>query len=143
MYPAMNDICEHHLDGALAIYNKFVGSGRKQVCCLIPLILFPTSMDEFQLQFAMESACYVGAVAIWVKEEDVTEDEVVDSVHMVDVGMGHDLFAQWMHTLKEGKCYIETMCVVLKMPYRGIGIRLLEFCESHSSKRNARVLTLG
>ncbi|KAL7474931.1 hypothetical protein ACHAW6_000872 [Cyclotella cf. meneghiniana] len=148
MYPAVNGvrvmpIQERHLSGALAVYNKFVGSGQKRLCCLIPLSLFPTSMDEFRLYFATENARSASAVAIRVKEDDATEEEVVGFVHMVDASMDRDPFSQWMHALEEGECYIETMCVASEMRGRGIGLRLLEFCEARARERNARVLTLG
>ncbi|KAL7481566.1 hypothetical protein ACHAW6_007251 [Cyclotella cf. meneghiniana] len=59
------------------------------------------------------------------------------------------LMQGWVVThLHKGKCHIETMCEILEMWGRGIGIRLLEFCESCANEKNTRdfigiVLCLG
>eukprot|EP00960_Hanusia_phi_P054616 762720-Hanusia_phi.AAC.2 len=124
--------------GALNAQNKFTGAGRKRLCCLVPLTLFPTSMLEFELTFATENACSASAVA--VRESD---DEVVGFVHMTDRSMEREVFLQVLHPLQEGECYIESMCVLSEVRGKGIGTRLLEFCEARARERKARVLSLG
>ncbi|KAL3803342.1 hypothetical protein HJC23_009306 [Cyclotella cryptica] len=148
MYPAVNGIRvmpiqECHLGGALAVYNEFVGSGRKRLCCLIPLGLFPTSMEDFQLNFTTENARSASAVAVLVEGDHDKEEKVVGFIHMVDAGMDRDSFSQMMHALKKDECYIESICVVSEMRGRGVGLRLLEFCEARARERGARILSLG
>jgi ribosomal protein S18 acetylase RimI-like enzyme len=131
-------LTERYFRGALGVYNKFAGAGRKRLCCLIPLILFPTSLLDFQITFATENACFASAVA--VRESD---DKVVGFIHMTDKSIDRDFFSGLMHSLKDDECYIESMCVQSEVRGQGIGTRLLEFCEARARERSARCITLG
>ena len=131
-------LTEPYFRGALDVYNKFVGAGRKRLCCLVPLTLFPTSMLAFQFSFATENACSASAVA--VRESD---DKVVGFVHMTDKSMDREFSSILMHSLKDGECYIESMCVLSEVRGQGIGTRLLEFCEARARERSAQCITLG
>ncbi|KAL7474224.1 hypothetical protein ACHAW6_000209 [Cyclotella cf. meneghiniana] len=130
-------LTEPYFCGALDVYNKFVGAGRKRLCCLVPLTL-PTSMLDFQISFATENAC--SAIAVAVRESD---DKVVGFVHMTDKSMDREFSSRLMHSLKDGECYIESMCVLSEVRNQGIGTRLLEFCEAHARERSAQCITLG
>ena len=131
-------LTERYFRGALAVQNKFVGAGRKRLCCLIPFTLFPTIMFEFKTTFATENARSASAVA--VRESD---DKVVGFIHMTDSSMKRDICMQGLHTSQEGECYIEMMCVLSEVRGQGIGTRLLQFCEARARERNAHALTLG
>jgi ribosomal protein S18 acetylase RimI-like enzyme len=131
-------LTERYFRGALDVYNQFVGAGRKRLCCLIPLTLFPTSMLDFQITFTTENASSASAVA--VRESD---DKVVGFIHMTDKSNDRDFFSRLMHPLKDGECYIESMCVLPEVRGRGIGTRLLEFCEARARERSAWCITLG
>jgi ribosomal protein S18 acetylase RimI-like enzyme len=126
------------LPGALDVFNNFVGAGRKRLFCLIPLTLLPTSIIDFTINFATENARSASAVAI--RESD---DKVVGFVHMTDNSMDRDLSSVLIHPLKDGECYIESICVLSEVRGLGIGTRLLEFCESRARERCAQRITLG
>eukprot|EP01031_Cornospumella_fuschlensis_P032275 gene32275-39034_t len=129
---------EKYFEGALVALNFFLGGGRKRMCCLIPLTIFPTSMDEFAGLFATENALSASAVA--VRESD---GKVVGFIHMTDRSMVRDSISELMHTLKDGECYIETACVLPEARGLGVGTRLLEFCEARARERGAHVLSLA
>ena len=127
-----------YIDEALSIHNKFVGSGRKRLCCLIPLVLFPNTSLEFAALYNSEDAYSASAVAI--RESD---NKVVGFVRMTDRRIRRDPFDRFLHAVREGECYIEMMSVLPEMRGRGIGNRLLEFCEECARARGADRLTLG
>lgn len=131
-------LTERYFPGALAVQNNFAGAGRKRLCCLIPLTLFPTTSCEFKRLFATENARSASAIA--VRESD---DKVVGFAHMSDGSMKRDLVMQCLHTSQEGECYIEMIGVLSEVRGHGIGTRLLQFCEARARERNARALTLG
>ncbi|EKX42676.1 hypothetical protein GUITHDRAFT_153512 [Guillardia theta CCMP2712] len=131
-------LTERYLHGALSISNKFVGAGRKRLCCLIPLSLLPTPMSEFKKLYATEDSLSASAVA--VRESD---DKVVGFVQMTDASMKRDPFGKCLHPSCEGECYIEMMSVLPEMRGQGIGTRLLQFCETWARERGAHKLTLG
>ena len=49
--------------------------------------------------------------------------------------MGCDPFAQWVHTLKEGKCHIEFLCEILEMWGRGLGLDCWSFVSHVQMRR--------
>jgi ribosomal protein S18 acetylase RimI-like enzyme len=134
----LESLTERYFRGALGVENTFIGAGRKRLCCLLPLTLFPASLADFYIRYATENARSASVVA--VRERD---DKVVGYAHMTERGMERDASSQFMHSLKDGECYIESMSVLPEMRGQGIGTRLLEFCEARARERGARNLTLG
>jgi ribosomal protein S18 acetylase RimI-like enzyme len=127
-----------YMEGALSVQNNFIGSGRKKLCGLVPLTLFPTPMHEFKSLFTTEEALSLSAVAI--RESD---NKVVGFVHMTDVSIKRDMIMRCLHTSCDGECYIELLNVLPEVRGQGIGTRLLQYCEERARERGAQKLTLG
>jgi ribosomal protein S18 acetylase RimI-like enzyme len=127
-----------YMEEALSVRNSFLGSGRKRLCCLIPLSLAPTPMSEFQKLFTTEDAMSLSAIAI--RESD---NKVVGFAHMTDRTIKRDFVMRCLHASGDDECYVELLNVLPEARGQGVGTRLLEYCEEKARERGAKKLTLA
>ena len=79
----------------------------------------------------------LGAVAI----DEVNNSLVLGVVQMTRLGL--PIYPEGLHTCEVGEYYIETIAVSSAARGRGIGTKLLQWCEDTARSHSARVLVLG
>mmetsp|Transcript_98095 Transcript_98095/g.158166 ORF Transcript_98095/g.158166 Transcript_98095/m.158166 type:complete len:224 (+) Transcript_98095:51-722(+) len=105
----------------------------KRTCCIIPLSL-QVSESDFTKRYTKDPASMqVAAVAV-----DVTNNEALGFVQLYFHGMYCE-----MHTVKPGEAYVDSIAVLPQARGKGVGTKLMAWCEEIARAKGADRLSLG
>jgi ribosomal protein S18 acetylase RimI-like enzyme len=94
----------------------------KKMCCMISLEDTPEAMQARYAKYD-EAKWKLGAVAV-----SKTSNQVLGHVQMTDKSL--PMFPTWAHTCKPGELYIEVIAVGADARGKGVGSRLLAWCDT-------------
>jgi ribosomal protein S18 acetylase RimI-like enzyme len=121
-----------HIPDVQRIQAEFVSS--KKLCCCIPIA--DSESDMTQNYSTHPDRMELAAVA-------VVDGATAGFVHMTTRGVARTWFDEFMQPSQEGEFYIESIAVTAGQRGRGIGQKLLEWCEATARERGGTKLTLG
>ena len=125
---------------ACSFNNAFTREGcRKRCFCLIPCALCPDAPAAFShLYRTCPELLKFSALAI-----DESTDNAVGFIQMSAYGLPRSPWNRYMHRLQPGECYIEQASVSPRARGKGIGTKLLRYCEDIAREEGYTMLSLG
>eukprot|EP00164_Ancoracysta_twista_P021561 GFYU01039247.1.p1 GENE.GFYU01039247.1~~GFYU01039247.1.p1 ORF type:complete len:198 (-),score=25.55 GFYU01039247.1:26-619(-) len=129
-------LTEDHFQGARILQNQFLGA-RKAFCFICPYKCCPFGESEFAKPYRSD------ATKLQTTGVYVDDGKVIGFAQMTHYPQSQDPCSKCLHKVVPGESYIEMMSVAPEARGKGVGTKLLQWCEDTARERGAEFLSLG